>query len=247
MGGDAPDPPQPSAEERALQQEQTEILRQQRDIIQSQVKQQELLAPFMYKQMGLTPKMDASGKIIGFEEIEDGTSDLRKEIEMGFLQRTQKALKGELPVDPALERELSEGEQTLRDHLFRNLGSGYETSSAGIEALGDFQERATTLREGARRGDLTLAEQLGLAREEGNQMRVLRTLQGQQSISDILGSGASRLSQVAAGYNMPLQNLFQQRQMGYQGALQASQAQGQTMAGLGMGVGSLAMAGAMFF
>lgn len=47
--------PEPTPEERALQTEQVEILRQQRDIIKQQARQQELLAPLLFEQSGIRP------------------------------------------------------------------------------------------------------------------------------------------------------------------------------------------------
>ena len=47
-GGGGVSVPGPSAEERALQREQTELLREQRDILSRQVREQQLLAPFLF-------------------------------------------------------------------------------------------------------------------------------------------------------------------------------------------------------
>lgn len=48
------------------------------------------------------------------------------------------ALSGAEPLDPTLKREFDERERGLRERLRRNMGPDYETSSAGIEALRNF-------------------------------------------------------------------------------------------------------------
>jgi hypothetical protein len=85
-----------------------------------------------------------------------------------YNQRTLAALKGELPVNPALNRELTESERDLRNSLSSQLGTGYATSSPGIEALTKFGQRKSETLEGARRGDLSLSEQMSLGRTSSN-------------------------------------------------------------------------------
>lgn len=87
----------------------------------------------------------------------------QKELTDVLMGRYEKAAKGELPVSPGLERSLGEEEQQLKETLRRNLGPGYETSEPGIRALREFSQRRQELREGARTGELTRAEQLGYA------------------------------------------------------------------------------------
>lgn len=96
---------------------------------------------------------------------EDPLADRRQEIEELLLERSEKALKGELPVDPALERNIEEQREVLRARLQEQLGPGFETSTPGIEALQRFEESAEVLRDQARRGQLSLSEQLSLARQ----------------------------------------------------------------------------------
>ena len=184
-GGTTVNVPGPSAEERELQAEQTAILRDQRDILSEQSRQQTLLAPFLFSESGAQPIFNErdpdtgelqdpdleEGQIIAFEPIDDELRPIREDIEKQFLQRTQDALAGNLPVNPALERELATGQQQVEERLLRQLGPGYETSTPGQAGLNTFFRTAEELREGARRGDLTLAEQLGLAREQQNNAR----------------------------------------------------------------------------
>lgn len=164
-GGSPPPPPPPSEEERALQREQTELLRYQRKLLEKQLAQQNLLAPFLFEELGLKPVYGEDGAITGFEKLPPSEAEkLREEIDLALLERSQAALRGELPVSPTLEREIRDAEETLRERLRQQLGPGYETSTPGIEALSAYTQRAVEAREAARRGELTLSEQLSLAR-----------------------------------------------------------------------------------
>jgi hypothetical protein len=165
MGSSGPSaPPPPSDEEKALQRKQAESLDQQNALLKQQMQTQQLLAPYIYKQAGITPKMDAAGNITGFDEIPDPNATLRNSIETQLLQRSNAALSGQLPVDPYLTRSLGEEETSLRNRLSAQLGTGYETSTPGSRALADFSQRKSELLSAAGRGDLTLAEQLSQAR-----------------------------------------------------------------------------------
>lgn len=232
------DVPGPSPEERALQQEQTEILRQQRDIIEQQVQQQQLLAPILYENAGVTPIMDDQGNIIDFERQEDPLDPLRQEIEQGFLERTQAALAGELPVNPALISDLDEQEQTLREQLRSQLGPGFETSTPGIEALAEFSQRKNELLEASRRGDLTLGEQLSLAREQAQEQRINQFLARGSGVNDFFGSGTQSLAQLAQGFGQGVQGFQNQRALTLQGNIAQAQAEGAFMQGIGQAVGT---------
>ena len=148
-----------------LQQEQNEFARRQQQ-------RQELMQPDSYREMGLREVRDAQGNVTGFEQLPDELRDQGREIQRLQQERSLAALRGELPQDPALLRDLQEREALTRESLRRQLGGGgYATSTAGSEALGRFEEaRAMTL-DAARRNDLTMAESLGLARQQGNLAR----------------------------------------------------------------------------
>jgi hypothetical protein len=114
---------------------------------------------------------DALLKELGFEEVqtEDGPqfqfkktpADLkRQEAEQLLLDRQLKALRGELPVAPGLLRDLGKQQQVLKEQLRRNLGEGFATSSPGIEALANFNQRRNEVLEAARRGDIQQAGEL---------------------------------------------------------------------------------------
>lgn len=194
------------------------------------------------------------------EELNGPQAKQNAQIQKLLGERTLKALRGELAIDPALERDIKTQGQTLKDRLRGQLGAGFETSSAGIEAMQKFEEGATSLRHQARRGELTLAEQLGLARQGADfalggaslgasQARLPGAeplssggfafgigqggLQNQGTLRQVLASPlgiAGGLGQVAQGFQMPIGSFMQDRQMQLDANIQNSQ---NSMAGLG--------------
>ena len=223
MGGGDVNVPGPSKEEKALQAEQTELLRQQREILADNQRQQELLAPILYEEYNILPEINAEGEIVGFTKQNDEMAQLSEDVQMKLLERTRTALAGELPVDPTIERELIDQEATLRETLRKQLGSGYETSTPGIEALQKFAEGKASLRSAAQTGQMTLAEQLGIARGGFNQN--VR----QQTLASALGinQGSLPFVQGSLGVNQGMQGIVNKMQMDRQMQLQASIANAQ--------------------
>lgn len=171
----------------------------------------------------------------------------RAEIENLTRDRTLAALKGELPLDPTLIRELETQEENLRGGLMKQLGSGYETSSPGIEALADFNRRKGELIYGANRGEITLGEQLAGAREASGYNRATGFMP-QAELTDRLRS--SQLNQIFGygtpgrgvdfsgpiqAFQGPLNQLFQERQMQAQ---RAAQGRSDWFSLLGQGIGT---------
>lgn len=229
--------PKPSAEERALQAQQAALLKQQQDIIEQQRAQQKILIPFFAEQEGFDVELDDQGNIKSIKKVPKEIDQMKADLEKQLTQRSLDALAGNLPVSPGLEKSLRSEEQTLRERLAQQLGPGFETSSAGIEALSKFSENAEALREGARTGQLTLAEQLGMARGQQNDFERLTSNDYLRQIStgdNLTMAGA--LGQVASGYGAAIQPYVQQRQM----QMQASVANQQSRMGLlGAGIGTI--------
>lgn len=228
--------PGPSQEERDLQRQQAETLALQREILEQQRKQQAILVPFLAEQEGFDVTTDENGNITGITKRPDALADMKKDIETQLTERTLKALKGELPVDPALEETLGVQERDLRAKLAAQLGPGYETSSPGIEALGNFFRSSEILREGARTNQLTLSEQLGITRE---QQRIFE----QQSRMDTLTQNANQIpltlagafGQNASGFGKAQEPFIQQRQMQLQASIANAQSRA-SMFGAGLGL-----------
>lgn len=248
-GGKAP---KPSPQENALKAQQTALLQQQGDLLRESVRRQDLLAPILFKQAGLTPQYDEAGQITGFTEgpetpeqaaakreaafLEkqarlqdllfphqlrslglqatydsqgnplsiseaplDEAGQLRKDAEIAFLRRQGAALRGELPVDPALINDLNDQDALLRETLQRRIGGDYETSTPGIEALSKFGKRREEILTSARRGDLV---QAGALAGEAN-ARIYGAQDNAFRAASILGTptiqAASALSPLASG------------------------------------------------
>jgi len=212
--GSSTNVPQPSAAEQELQKAQADLLGMQKKIVEQQQAQNKILLPFLAEQEGFDVELDDAGNIKSIKRKFDPDEAKRKELESGFLDRSLKALKGELPVDPALERSLGSSEEALREKLQAQFGAGYETSSPAIETLQQFRESSEILREGARTGQLTLSEQLGLTREQqrqftqGAQADALRNT----AIGDPM-SFAGAFGQVARGYGQAQVPYMQNRQL----------------------------------
>lgn len=240
MGAPKISVPAASASEQALQKAQADMLRQQQDILKSQQAQQKILLPFLAQQSGFKVQLDKNGNLTGITEIDDPLKQQAKTLQGLEQQRAIDALQGNLPVDPALEQQLGSQEQTLRERLQRQFGSGYETSTAGSQTLGQFFNSAEGLRSEARSGQLTLAEQLGMARQGlglDTQAQGLNTLSGATTGTPLsLFQGYGALSQ---GYGNAQVPYMQQRQMQFNANSQNAQNSMAAMQGWGQLAGTM--------
>lgn len=135
------------------------------------------LEPLQLQQQGYQVQTDANGMPTGFSLIPGGAADLQgqyatqqlatgkqqQEVNQLLLDRSKKALAGELPVDPGLDRHFNDSEQILRASLSKQLGPGYETSTPGIQALANFTQRKNETIYGAQHGEIGYADQLAQA------------------------------------------------------------------------------------
>lgn len=234
MGGKSK-PPKQSSEEKALLAQQTKVLQQQLLVMEDQNKQFNLLAPFMFKDLGLKPKMDDKGKIIGFDEIPDELKPLRERSEKLLLERSVAALEGALPVSPQLKQELAESRTNLENTLRKSLGPDFMTSTGGSDAVAKFMREEENVLEAARRGDITLGEQLSIARQAGTSAGNTQTLANLLGLNNQSGIIAQGFGNNAAGYSNPIhawQNNRQLKMAGSQG--------GPGIAGALQGFGQLA-------
>jgi hypothetical protein len=249
-GGGPSAPPPPSDEEKALQRKQAESLDQQNALLKQQMQTQQLLAPYIYKQAGIRPQMDASGNITGFEEIPeaaDPNAPIRQDIETQLLKRSQAALSGQLPVDPYLTRSLGDEETSLRNRLSAQLGPGYETSTPGSRALADFSQRRSELLSSAGRGDLTLAEQLSQARG-GTNMDIQNNLLSRALIpGGQMGTMGQLFGQNASAFGAAARPMQQDRMATLQAMMSsAANSQAGMNSLIGGGAGIAAMSAAAF-
>jgi hypothetical protein len=233
-GGSSIQFPQESPQEAELRSEQVQLLRQQRDILSQQMREQQMLAPILYGAAGIKAIKDETGQITGFEEITDPLKARQEEVAGRLIDRQLAALKGELPDNPALLKDLATQESTLNETLRKQLGPGYATSTAGGNRLSQFGESRSNILEGGRRGDLSLAEQLGIAREQANQARTDAFLQRTGGVNTMGLGTAQGFGQAAAGYTAPLNQLLAVRQGRMQGtALREQMNQAETAMWLG--------------
>ncbi len=107
-----------------------------------------------------------------------------------FLAAITRGVNGREAVNPMVERQLDDAMQERRTRLFQQLGAGYETSSAGIEALSNMNRtRAGTI-------------------DELNQADLMNAVSGYASL---LGGSQNRQAQTANQY-MGLSGNQQSRQ-----------------------------------
>lgn len=165
----APAPTPNSAEQQALQ-VQTQIMQQQLALAREQQSQANQLTPLILSQGGyeVTPGTQAgegqhvlniggTSYVVGRSSSDRALDDLNNQIATESGQRTLAGLRGEIPVDPAVEQDLSRREQEIRERLLRQLGPGYEQSDPGIRALEEFKRGANSIRYQVRHGEMSSA------------------------------------------------------------------------------------------
>jgi len=231
------DLPQASAEERELLQEQAAALRQSRDITEFTANMQRLMLPVLMQQAGFEGQFDEDGNLVGFESGDRPGQQQADALRDALTERSLAALKGELPTNPALLRELDEREQQLQRELTQDFGgiSAGRSSTPGNERkLGFERFRAETL-ENARRNDirdLVPQAQSSIAQSQDQTTQFLnRALTVGSSVT---GQG---FNQVASGFGSAASNLAQDRQFLTQIQEQRRQ-QAQQNAGTAIGAGA---------
>lgn len=236
FGGNSPNVSAPG-----MSQNTQDLQKMQMDALTKQGKVADMLLPYQLKNMGLNATMGADGAIQSISEdpLHAQSQQLQKQfmdMSMSQLQaqqanapganqitklqqdRTLAALKGELPVNSALTRELGDQETILRDTLRRQLGTGFETSDPGIRSLATFNQRKNETMDAARRGDLSLSDQLSQARSAGTFGQGMSSGQLAEQLRGVnlgqLMSGSSSLSPFINNLNTPQQLGYQQQNLG---------------------------------
>ncbi len=177
-------------------------------------------------------KMTQDEILAAMSPTEKGAYDI-----LGLQQERQiKALKGELPVSPALEAEIEKQKTGLVENLAGRLGPNWQTTTAGIQTMSEFNKNASLLREEARRSEIAQGAGQTLAGQEAQQGAAL----GKQAQYNTYGQqlfpllGAQSAAQQPYQYYSGLQN---------QANAANATASAQQQAGLMSGLGSLAGAG----
>lgn len=313
MGKTKVQAPQPTAEERALQQAQRETLDLQRSILEEQQRVNDLLIPLFAQEAGFTPTFGGdperlsqlqarqqelfdsgvtldptfeefgtrvglptggdftigqdrrqlalteeqrelqsiqreiaelegqAGQITGFERSAlTEAEQAREDIELELLEREQLALAGELPVGQGLLRDLAKREEDLKNTLRAQLGTDFETSSPGIEALNEFRLGSDALKESVAKGDIGNFAALQLSQSGFNRQSDLSNLGTLSTGANINAGTAGQFSQLAAGFGSAQQPFQFNRNQQFQAALQNAQSPSPLGSVFGAVVGGLA-------
>ncbi len=161
---------------------------------------------------------DQLGQISGFERLADQNRLLSEDIETQFLKRTQAALAGELPVNPALLRQLEEEKQTFENNLIADFGSldAARNSDPGQRRINQFKSFNTETLENARRGDLTFAQGGALQQGQFNETLQDLFLGRAQGVLNLTSPAAQGFGQTASGFGNQAGQLAQQSQFNAQ-------------------------------
>ena len=150
-------------------------------------------------------------RITGLERKPDPFQAQIDEIRELSQERIQKALAGELPVSPRLTRDIDRRQRDLEEGLRRQFGRDFRTSTPAQEVLQNAQEQELSILDAARRGDLTFAEQLGLAQEQREQQRIGGVIARTQNIPLSNQQFSNALANVSQGFNIPISSLRNER------------------------------------
>ncbi len=193
-----PAPPPPDQSEIDNRNAQTDVLKKQLAIAEQQQAYGNAVAPLQLLSLGYTPTEVGSeyqaqpgetivpigGKHykIAQDPNQVALDKQNHDIALASGARTLAALKGELPVDPAVEQDITRGRQELMEELRNRLGPGFETSDPGMRALAEYDRNATAIRYQVRTGELNSANAIALNAQGGMQRRTAQALTGMQGV-----------------------------------------------------------------
>jgi len=181
--------------------------------MQQQEKTYENLEPFLLESIGF--RKDEEGNFIRMtdEERYERMSDLEKlqyDNAKLLAEREKMALEGKLPISPAMEENLAEQRSQLENTLSQRLGSDWQTTTAGIQAMGEFDRNAELMREEARRGMISEGVGLNLAQsgflsgltgqKQGQYGNYLSGAGGIFNMAGATASGVNSFRQTGLGY-----------------------------------------------
>ena len=114
-----------------------------------------------YKDKMASYGLDIAGNKLTEEQLMADMSPMERsnyETQKLSNDRYQQALKGELPISPALEQELTNEQKNTQDALSRKLGSGWMLSTPGQKAMASLTTKNNLVREEARRREITAGD-----------------------------------------------------------------------------------------
>ena len=206
-----------------------------------------IIEPIIFQQMGYNPSYDESGTMTGLtkmteEEMIANMSPLERQ-NYNIMTETAalnlKALRGEMPTSPQLEKDLAKQRQMLEETMSRKLGIDWRTTTPGIQALSEFEIKESLIKEEARRGlmttaaGLTSAAQSSLLTSQGATTQGILTagqtgLPGMQIGQGLLSTGGV----VSQSYMGTLAPAMQSQQIALQQWMVNKQASAQRAAGI---------------
>ena len=212
--------------------------------------QRQEFEPFLLESMGLM--RDGKGSI-----IKSPLSEKDQLIE----DQMMAVLKGELPIGAGIQDRLTDQKTALSERMTRQLGTNWEGSTAGIQALQEFDTGKNILEDEIRFGRLSGLDALR-ATEAGIDNQGFRSLdylsdkpvqsnsilpQGLGITADMLGGGVGQYSGLSSGYGSLLQPYQQQRGMEYQAGAQNAANKAASQSGFAGILGTLGGAGLTMF
>jgi hypothetical protein len=144
------------------------LVEQQIEDLKAQREEEALFKPEFYRSQGYTldpatgqyRKMTEEERIAGMNPGEKSAYTIQQLAN----ERTLKAMKGELEIDPAVEQDIASEEERTRADLLKNLGTGYEVSTPGMKRLEEMKAKANALRSQLRHGEISMAEGVSAGR-----------------------------------------------------------------------------------
>jgi len=240
--------PGPTPQQIEAQNLQNQLLKQQVELQQRQYGEQQVIAPMLYQQMGYTPQYDSTGKLTGLTQTPEMQAQMqaKNQITEAYNQRQLAALRGELPVDPGLMIDLNRQEQSQKATLASQFGQGGQGGTGATQSMDTFNARKMAILEGARRGDLTLAEQLGASEQMQQTALMQRSLSGASAGTTFQSGLLGNLGNTIGSAQLPITTGQNQQRMGLDAAIANQRNQSSMMGGLlslGGSLGAAAMTG----
>ena len=141
------------------------------------------------------------GQVEGLERSDLAMQPARLQAEGGALARLNAALAGDIPVNPALLRDLAKREETFQESLRRSLGPDFIASTPGLEGVIEFEDFRNRSLEQARRDDLITAA--NLAQSQATSNRALSDALFGRTTAGLQSPGVSATGNSIAAATMP--------------------------------------------
>lgn len=218
-GGGSPEPPTPTPAQEAATRTQTQVMQEQLRIAQGQEAMANAIVPLQMAQQGYTLRPATSGETLGTGQYEipiggknyvvqltpdqQQINDINKQVSIASGQQALNAIQGKMPIDPAVEEDISRQSQQLQADLANRLGPGWQTSDPGIRAMNEFQRQADLTRFNIRYGMLSNQNAISLGTQQGlnaQQAKLANSVMAAQQpyllTANMLGQGAGTAANI---------------------------------------------------